>query len=247
MTDRFFVRGVLPLLAVVAAALAATLPGADTALAQGQSNQTNSQASGQSAGQAQQQQRAPRQAKPAPRPAARQVRSTGPSVLFETSEGSFSVQLNLRRAPLTVRNFLEYVDSGHYNGTVFHRVIPGFMAQGGGFDKDLTEKPTGNPVPNESGNGLSNRRGTIAMARTGDPHSATAQFFINLAENQRLDPNRLRWGYTVFGEVTDEEGMAVMDKIATIETGPRGRFRQDVPTKDVIIKKVSLVTPENGT
>lgn len=162
-----------------------------------------------------------------------------PKIAFSTTAGDFVVQLDGRRAPLTTRNFLEYVNSGHYDGTIFHRVISGFMAQTGGFDKDLTEKPTRNPVPNESGNGLSNLRGTLAMARTNDPHSASAQFFINLVDNQRLDPNPRSWGYTVFGEVI--EGMEVIDKIAAMETGPKGRFRSDVPKTDVIITKATLV------
>ncbi len=164
-----------------------------------------------------------------------------PQVAFETSVGNFVVQLDGRRSPLTTKHFLKYVESGHYNGTIFHRVISGFMAQTGGFDKDLTEKPTRDSVPNESGNGLSNIRGTLAMARTGDPHSGTAQFFINLVDNKRLDPSPGRWGYAVFGEVMNEEGMAVIDKIAAIETGPKGRFRSDVPKTDVIIIKAQVV------
>ncbi|MEM6640420.1 MAG: peptidylprolyl isomerase [Pseudomonadota bacterium] len=162
-----------------------------------------------------------------------------PTVEFKTTQGTFRVQLNGRRAPLTVKNFLRYVEGGHYNGTIFHRVIGDFMAQAGGYDNDLTEKPTRNPVVNESGNGLSNTRGTIAMARSGDPHSATAQFFINLVDNQRLDPSPRRWGYTVFGEVVS--GMDVLDKIALIETGPRGMFRSDVPKTAVIIESAALV------
>ena len=162
-----------------------------------------------------------------------------PKVAFTTSAGNFVVQLDGRRAPLTVANFMKNVEDGHYDGTIFHRVISGFMAQAGGYDKDLTEKPTRNPVPNESGNGLSNLRGTIAMARTNDPHSATAQFFINLVDNQRLDPGAGRWGYAVFGEVI--EGMDVIDQIAALETGPKGRFRSDVPKTDVIIRSARVV------
>lgn len=163
-----------------------------------------------------------------------------PTVEVKTSQGTFQVQLDGRRAPLTVRNFMKYVNDGHYNGTIFHRVIGDFMAQGGGFDTDMTEKPTRNPVVNESGNGLSNTRGTIAMARTGDPHSATAQFFINLTDNQRLDPSPRRWGYTVFGEVVS--GMEVLDAIAAIETGPKPPFRSDVPKTQVVIETVAVVT-----
>ena len=164
-----------------------------------------------------------------------------PMLEFRTTEGIFYVQLDGRRAPLTVKNFMAYVKDGHYDGTIFHRVIPGFMAQGGGYDVDLTEKPTRDPVVNESGNGLSNRRGTIAMARTNDPHSASAQFFINLVDNGRLDPSAQRWGYTVFGEVTDETGLKVLDAIAELETGARGPFRSDVPKKPVIIQSVRAV------
>lgn len=165
-----------------------------------------------------------------------------PTVEFKTSMGTFQVQLNGRRAPLTVQNFLQYVNDGHYNGTIFHRVIGDFMAQGGGFDTDMTEKPTRNPVVNESGNGLSNRRGTIAMARTGDPHSGTAQFFINLVDNQRLDPNPRRWGYTVFGEVTS--GIEVLDAIALVETAAKPPFRSDVPVTPIVIESVAVVSPK---
>lgn len=166
-----------------------------------------------------------------------------PEIRFDTTEGAFTLRLDGRRAPLTTRNFVAYVRSGFYDGLVFHRVIPGFMAQGGGMDKDLTEKPTGDPIPNESGNGLSNARGTIAMARTNDPHSATSQFFINLVDNKRLDPSPARWGYTVFGAVT--EGMEVIDKIAAIPTGARGPFRSDVPQTDVVIISAKLSNDPN--
>ncbi|MEO1575717.1 MAG: peptidylprolyl isomerase [Pseudomonadota bacterium] len=165
-----------------------------------------------------------------------------PTVEFKTSKGTFQVQLNARRAPLTVQNFLKYVNDGHYNGTIFHRVIGDFMAQGGGFDTDMTEKPTRNPVVNESGNGLSNARGTIAMARTGDPHSGTAQFFINLVDNQRLDPNPRRWGYTVFGEVVS--GMEVLDAIALVPTAAKPPFRSDVPVEPIVIETVTVAKPK---
>ncbi len=162
-----------------------------------------------------------------------------PTVKFTTSAGDFVVRLNRQRAPLTVSNFLKYVENGHYNGTIFHRVISGFMAQGGGLDADLTEKPTGNGIPNESGNGLSNQPYTIAMARTGDPHSATAQFFINLVDNSRLDPSPRSWGYTVFGRVI--EGTEVIDAIGATETGPRGRIPKDVPKTNIVIEKAVVV------
>ncbi|MEM9058460.1 MAG: peptidylprolyl isomerase, partial [Pseudomonadota bacterium] len=147
--------------------------------------------------------------------------------------------LDRTRAPLTVNNFLGYVERGFYSGTTFHRVIPGFMAQGGGYTAEFRERDTEQPIPNESGNGLSNRRSTIAMARTQNPHSATAQFFINLADNQRLDPNSRRWGYTVFGRVI--QGMEVVDRIAAIPTGPAGPFRSDVPSTTVTIKSAKVL------
>lgn len=169
-----------------------------------------------------------------------------PKVEFETSQGKFTLELDARRAPITVSNFLNYVRNGHYDGTVFHRVISGFMVQGGGYDAKLAERPTANPIPNESGNGLSNGRGTIAMARTGNPHSATAQFFINVADNKRLDPNKVgyrgTWGYTVFGQVI--EGMDVVDTIVNSRTGPQGPFQSDVPVVPVVIKKASRYTFE---
>jgi cyclophilin family peptidyl-prolyl cis-trans isomerase len=162
-----------------------------------------------------------------------------PRVRIQTSQGTFVVQLDAVRAPLTVRNFLDYVSKGHYAGTIFHRVIDGFVIQGGGYTPDLVEKEVGAPVPNESGNGLSNVRGSIAMARTGDPHSATAQFYVNLKDNVALDPNPQRWGYCVFGRVI--EGMDVVDAIAKVPTGPRGPLPSDVPQSDVVIQKAELV------
>jgi cyclophilin family peptidyl-prolyl cis-trans isomerase len=162
-----------------------------------------------------------------------------PRVRVQTNQGTFVVQLDTVRAPLTVHNFLDYVAKGHYDGTIFHRVIDGFVIQGGGFTPELVEKPVGTPVANESGNGLSNVRGSIAMARTGDPHSATAQFYINLKDNVALDPNPQRWGYCVFGRVV--EGMDVVDAIAKLPTGPRGDLPSDVPKTDVVVQKMELV------
>lgn len=162
-----------------------------------------------------------------------------PHVKMETSEGTITFELDGRRAPLTVRNFLDLVESGYYDGTIFHRVIPGFMAQGGGFTPNLKSREPEGGVPNESGNGLRNMRGTIAMARTSDPHSANAQFYINVADNRSLDPRPDSWGYTVFGYVM--EGMDVVDRIVSVQTGPAGRFQSDVPVVPIIIKKVSLV------
>ena len=163
------------------------------------------------------------------------------SVLIATSKGNITVELLPAKAPETVANFLRYVDEGFYNGTIFHRVIGGFMIQGGGFDQDYTKKQTHDPVMNEADNGLSNERGTIAMARTGDPHSATAQFFINHTDNPALDhrDKGAGWGYAVFGKVSD--GMEVVDRIATVETGPGGPFRQDAPREMVVIETISLI------
>jgi len=160
-------------------------------------------------------------------------------VRVQTNQGAFVVELDAQRAPLTVRNFLEYVRAGHYDGTIFHRVIDGFVIQGGGYTAKLEEKPTRDPVANESGNGLSNRRGTIAMARTEDPHSATSQFYINLKDNLQLDPQLERWGYCVFGRVI--EGMDVVDAIAKVPTGPRGEIPSDVPQTDIVVLKMEPV------
>ncbi len=162
-----------------------------------------------------------------------------PRVLIETTAGSMTVELNPTRAPLSVKNFLEYVDSGFYEGTIFHRVVAGFVIQGGGYTTDLKLKPTRPNISNESGNGLSNLRGTVAMARTGEPHSADSQFFVNLVNNDRLDPMPTRWGYAVFGEIV--EGMDVVDDIGYRATGPAGPFSKDVPAAPVIIEKVSLL------
>ena len=169
-----------------------------------------------------------------------------PYVKIETSEGNIILELDGRQAPLTVGHFLSLVDSGFYEGLIFHRVIPGFMAQGGGYTPGLKLKEDDKSIPNESGNGLTNARGTIALARTTDPHSANSQFFINVDNNPRLDPNKSMvggtWGYTVFGVVV--EGMDVVDRIANVETGPQGEFRKDVPVIPIIIKKASRYTFE---
>lgn len=165
--------------------------------------------------------------------------ATATRVAFETSEGRIVVEVNADKAPKTVANFLQYVNDGFYDGTIFHRVIKTFMIQGGGFTPDMTQKPTRAPIPIESSNGLKNVRGTIAMARTGDPNSATAQFFINVVDNSMLDyPRPDGHGYTVFGNVV--EGMDVVDKIRAVQTGPHGSF-QDVPTKTVLIKSARVV------
>lgn len=161
-------------------------------------------------------------------------------VQFETSAGAFIVQLDPERAPLSVENFLKYVNEGFYTGTIFHRVVSGFVIQGGGYTGDLKLKPPHPGVPNEAGNGLSNRRGTIAMARTGAPHSADSQFYINLADNVPLDPKPTRWGYAVFGEVI--QGMEVIDDIGHRLTGVKDGMAE-VPVEPVVIQKASFLKP----
>jgi peptidyl-prolyl cis-trans isomerase B (cyclophilin B) len=157
-------------------------------------------------------------------------------VRLETSAGTMTVELDAEHAPLSTANFLAYVNAGHYDGTVFHRVIKGFMVQGGGFTPDMKQKPTQAAVRNEANNGLKNKRYTLAMARTNDPHSATAQFFINTVDNSFLDhkgENPQGWGYAVFGRVV--EGTDVVDKIEGVATGRKG-FHDDVPLQDVRIE-----------
>jgi cyclophilin family peptidyl-prolyl cis-trans isomerase len=171
---------------------------------------------------------------------AAQTAGTDPQVTIKTSEGDITVRLFKDKAPLTVANFLGYVDSGFYNGTIFHRVIPNFMIQGGGFLPDMSEKETGSPVENESRNRLHNTRGTLAMARTNDPDSATSQFFINQRNNLRLDWTPGREGYTVFGEVI--LGMDIVDFIATAPTGKAGPH-SDVPKQPIIIQEITRVSP----
>lgn len=161
-----------------------------------------------------------------------------PQVLIKTSEGDITLRLYRDKAPITVENFLSYVDAGFYNGTIFHRVIPDFMIQGGGFLPDMTEKPTNEPIENESKNRLHNTRGTIAMARTSDPDSATSQFYINQRNNLPLDWSPGKEGYTVFGEVI--LGMSVVDYIATAPTGRLGAFG-DVPVEPIVIEEIVRV------
>ena len=160
-----------------------------------------------------------------------------PRVVFDTSLGSFEIELDEAKAPRTAANFLAYVDAGHYTNTLFHRVIPGFMIQGGGFDASHSKKPTRAPIENEATNGLKNVRGSVAMARTGDPHSATAQFFVNVVDNAFLDhtaPSGSGWGYAVFGRVVS--GMDVVDAIRNVRTGAQGPFDKDAPLTPVVIK-----------
>ena len=164
-----------------------------------------------------------------------------PKVEMETSKGKFVIELFPEKAPDTVKNFLNYVDAKFYDGTIFHRVIPKFMIQGGGFTADMKRKPAGAPIKNEADNGLKNDRGTIAMARTGDPHSATAQFFINSINNDFLNhkgKSPQGWGYAVFGKVI--AGMDVVDTISAVKTVTRGRFR-DVPAETIEIRSVRVL------
>jgi cyclophilin family peptidyl-prolyl cis-trans isomerase len=160
-------------------------------------------------------------------------------VLVTTNLGSFIVELQRDRAPLTVENFLTYVKSGHYTNTLFHRVVSNFLIQGGGVGLDYKGKPTFKPIPNESGNGLKNLRGTVGLARASGPHSGDCQFFVNVADNGDLDPLPTRWGYAVFGRVI--EGMEVVDRISVSPTGPAGPFKADAPLQPVVIQKIEVI------
>ncbi len=170
-----------------------------------------------------------------------QMSDTQTKVKLTTNLGTIIIQLDNAKAPVSAANFAEYVKQGFYDGTIFHRVIPGFMAQGGGFDTSFSQKSTNAPIKNEADNGLKNKRGTLAMARTNAPNSATAQFFINYKDNSFLDhtsPTPSGWGYAVFGEVV--EGMDVVDAMAKQPTGNRGGH-QDVPKTDIVIEKAEIV------
>ena len=165
-----------------------------------------------------------------------------PVVELDTNMGAIVIELNEEKAPKTVENFLNYVKSGHYDGTIFHRIIDGFMIQGGGMDAEMNEKATNAPVENEADNGLKNDKGTIAMARTQDPHSATSQFFVNVKDNDFLNhsgKNMQGWGYTVFGKVTS--GMDVIEKIRGVPTGRFG-MHADVPKEPVVINSATIIT-----
>ena len=168
------------------------------------------------------------------------VDTSNTRVRVVTNFGSFVIELNRERAPFTVDNFLEYVNEGHYEGTVFHRVIPGFVAQTGGYAQDFELIPVERSVVNESGNGLSNMRGSVGLARTNDPHSGNAQFYINLADNLDLNPRPTRWGYAVFGTIVD--GMEVVDEIGHQPTGARASFERNVPVEDIIVQRIEELT-----
>jgi peptidyl-prolyl cis-trans isomerase A (cyclophilin A) len=162
-----------------------------------------------------------------------------PQVRVTTSLGTFVVELYPDRAPITVANFLIYVKEGQYNQTLLHRVVPGFLAQGGGFSVDGSLKPVHVAIPNESGNGLQNKRGFVGLARTESPHSGNCQFYVNLADNPELDPLPVRWGYAVFGKVID--GLDVLDRISDVPTGAQGKFKADAPLTPVVIEKIEVV------
>jgi peptidyl-prolyl cis-trans isomerase A (cyclophilin A)/peptidyl-prolyl cis-trans isomerase B (cyclophilin B) len=168
--------------------------------------------------------------------------AANPQVEVRTNLGAFTLELYPENAPGTVENFLQYVKDGHYNGTIFHRVIPGFMIQGGGFTPDFTERKTRAAIKNEAGNGLRNGVGMVSMARTADPHSATAQFFVNVAENSTLDfkaPTQTGYGYTPFGKVV--KGMDVVERIVKVPTGPGKPPHADVPLKPVVIERMRVI------
>jgi cyclophilin family peptidyl-prolyl cis-trans isomerase len=178
-------------------------------------------------------------------------RAEAQSVRVSTDMGNFVIELQPDRAPLTVANFLRYVNEGFYTNTLFHRVVSSFVVQGGGYSADECKgaveckpKPTHEPIVNESGNGLQNRRGTVGMARAGPPHSGNSQFYINVADNPELDPLATRWGYAVFGHIT--EGMDVIDKMGVVATGSMGPFKSEAPLKPIVIHKIELVKPGGG-
>ena len=161
-----------------------------------------------------------------------------PMVVMHTNLGDITIEVFEDEAPKTAANFLQYVQDGFYDGTIFHRVIPGFVIQGGGFDESYQQKETRDPITNEADNGVKNDRGTLSMARTSDPNSATSQFFVNLSDNAPLNPSRGNAGYAVFGKVTD--GMDVVDQIADVQTGRAGPFRQDAPQEQVVIESAEV-------
>jgi peptidyl-prolyl cis-trans isomerase A (cyclophilin A)/peptidyl-prolyl cis-trans isomerase B (cyclophilin B) len=177
---------------------------------------------------------------PAASPAPAKPVPAGPvRVQVVTSLGNFTIELLAERAPLTVAQFLKYVDQGQYTGTLFHRVIPNFVIQGGGFDTGYNLKPAAAKVVNESGNGLTNQRGTVGLARPSEPHAGDCQFYVNLFDNAALDPNQTRWGYAVFGKIV--QGMDVVDRIGNVATGAKGPFREDAPLQPVIIEKIERI------
>ncbi len=165
--------------------------------------------------------------------------AANPQVQVVTSMGNFTIELNSERAPLTVAQFLKYVDQGFYSGTIIHRAIANFVIQGGGFDANYKLKGSPAKVVNESGNGLSNQRGSVGLARPPEPHAGDVQFYVNLADNSALDPNQSRWGYAVFGKIV--QGMDVVDRISTVPTGSKGPFKEDAPLQPVIIERIERI------
>jgi peptidyl-prolyl cis-trans isomerase A (cyclophilin A) len=166
--------------------------------------------------------------------------AASPEVQVVTSLGNFTIELNPERAPLTVAQFLKYVDQGYYSGTIFHRAITNFVIQGGGYDANYKLKGNTAKVVNESGNGLTNQRGTVGLARPPEPHAGDVQFYVNINDNGALDPNQARWGYAVFGKVV--QGMEVVDRIGNVATGARGPFKEDAPLQAVIIERIERVS-----
>jgi cyclophilin family peptidyl-prolyl cis-trans isomerase len=201
---------------------------------------TGSAASGAATGEAAKSSAAATPASPATSSSAGAPAKTGPvQVQVVTSLGNFTIELLPERAPLTVAQFLKYVDQGFYSGTIFHRVIPNFIIQGGGFDTNYKLKGSPSKVVNESGNGLPNMRGTVGLARPPEPHAGDVQFYVNLFDNPALDPNQTRWGYAVFGKIV--QGMDVVDKIGNVPTGAKGPFKEDSPQQPVIIERIERV------
>lgn len=172
-------------------------------------------------------------------PAKPSVTTAATQVQVVTSMGNFTIELNAERAPLTVPHFLAYVDQGHYTNTLIHRAVANFVIQGGGFNADYTPKPAPVKVVNESGNGLSNIRGTVGLARSQEPHGGNAQFYVNINDNAALDPQQTRWGYAVFGRVVS--GMEVVDRIGNVATGSHGILKEETPLKPIIILKIERV------
>ncbi|HEY2144776.1 MAG TPA: peptidylprolyl isomerase [Steroidobacteraceae bacterium] len=178
-------------------------------------------------------------AEKSPAPEKPAAAAASPQVQVVTSMGNFTIELNAERAPLTVANFLNYVDQGHYTGTIVHRVVANFVIQMGGFDTDYKPRPAATKVANESGNGLSNVRGTVGLARTSDPHGGNAQFYVNIADNAALDPNQTRWGYAVFGKVV--AGMDIVDRISNVATGSHGPLKEEAPVKPIVILRIERI------
>jgi cyclophilin family peptidyl-prolyl cis-trans isomerase len=218
--------------ALLAAALSAPSHGADTAHAAAKAD-SNAEAKSDA------QSDAKTDTKAVTKGDAKPAVKGSPQVQVVTSLGNFVIELNPERAPLTVAQFLKFVDQGYYSGTIFHRSIPNFVIQGGGYDGDYKLKGSPPKVVNESGNGLTNTRGTVGLARPSEPHDGDVQFYVNLNDNAALDPSAARWGYAVFGKVV--QGMDVVDRIGNVATGARGPFKENAPLKNITIEKIERV------